>query len=77
MIETAFSNIENVTLDRAHFKEFADSALVFEIAYYVEVPDYNEYMAAQQEINLKIRYAFEKENIEMAYPTQTIHLKKE
>ncbi|MCG2694677.1 mechanosensitive ion channel [Candidatus Parcubacteria bacterium] len=48
----------------------------FEIVYYLYSSDYAEFMNAQQEINLKIVERFEKEGIEMAYPTQTIFLKK-
>jgi len=68
--------IENVRFDRAHFKSFDDSALVFEIVYYVTSGDYGQYMDIQQEINFKIREVFEKESIDMAYPTQTIYLQK-
>jgi small-conductance mechanosensitive channel len=44
----------------------------FETVYYIETPDYNIYMDAQQKIYLEIMEAFEKENIEFAYPTQTL-----
>ncbi len=44
----------------------------FETVYYIESPDYNMYMDAQQKIYLEILQAFEKENIEFAYPTQTL-----
>ena len=38
--------------------------------------DYNKYMDIQQEINFLIKRAFEKEKIGMAYPTQTVYVKK-
>jgi small-conductance mechanosensitive channel len=44
----------------------------FEIVYFIEGPDYNIYMDAQQKIYLEILQAFEKEKIEFAYPTQTL-----
>ncbi len=59
-------------LDRVHFKQFADSALVFECVYYVLLPDYNTYMDIQQEINLQIHRRFTDEGIDFAYPTQTV-----
>ena len=37
---------------------------------------YDHYMDIQQSINLDIYRRFEEKNIEMAYPTQTIHLEK-
>jgi small-conductance mechanosensitive channel len=65
------------TFDRAHFASYGDFSLNFEVVYYVMSPDYNIYMDRQQEINLSIFEAFEKENIEFAYPTQTIVFNKE
>ncbi len=60
--------------DRAHFKEFGDSALVYEIVYYVKNPDYNQYMDTQQRINLGIVKRFEEEGIEFAFPTRTLYV---
>ncbi len=67
---------EFADLDRVHFYEFGDFSLKFEIIYYVLVADYNKYMDIQQAINFAIKGAFEKEGIEMAFPTQTIFLNK-
>ncbi|HSD96422.1 MAG TPA: mechanosensitive ion channel family protein [Sulfuricaulis sp.] len=61
-------------LDRAHFKEYGDSALVFEVVYFVLDPDYNIYMDIQQAINLAIFRRFQEEGIEFAYPTRTLHV---
>jgi small-conductance mechanosensitive channel len=58
--------------DRSHFKEYGDSALVFESVYYVKSPDYNMYMDVQQAINLEIHEYFTREGIEFAYPTRTL-----
>jgi small-conductance mechanosensitive channel len=63
--------------DRAHFKEYGDSALVFEIVYYVLDRDYNRYMDVQQAINLAIFGRFAREQVEFAYPTRTLYLKQE
>ena len=68
------SNIDK--LDRVHFKQFGDFSLNFEVVYYLKTGDYNAYMDTQAEINLAIKDAFEKEGIEMAFPTQTIFLNK-
>lgn len=40
--------------DRAHFKEYTDAALIFEVVYFVQDPDYNLYMDIQQAINLAL-----------------------
>ena len=64
-------------LDRVHFTEFGDFSLNFNIVYYLKTKDYAKYMDTRQEINFAIKEAFEKEDIEMAFPTQTIFLNKE
>jgi len=63
---------DKVTFDRAHFSAYGPSSLNFEVVYFVESAEYNEYMDIQQSINLKIFEEFEKRGIEFAYPTQTI-----
>jgi small-conductance mechanosensitive channel len=67
---------KNIEFGRAHFASFDDFALGFELVYFVLSRDYAEMMDAQQEVNFEIVKLFEKEKIEMAYPTQTIYLKK-
>ena len=41
------------------------------------MPDYNTYMDVQQAINLRIHQRFEEEQIEFAYPTQTLFVVKQ
>jgi len=60
--------------DRAHFKEYGDSALVFEVVYYVLTRDYNTFMDVQQAINLAIYARFAQEGVDFAYPTRTLHI---
>ena len=67
---------ENTTFDRAHFFSYGSYSLDFEIVYYVLSPDYNIYMDIQQAINLDIHRRFEQENIEFAYPTQTLFVER-
>lgn len=63
-------------LDRVHFTEFGDFSLNFDVVYYLKTQDYAKYMDTQQDINFRIKEAFEKEKIEMAFPTQTIFVNK-
>jgi small-conductance mechanosensitive channel len=65
------------TFDRAHFSTYGDFSLNFEVVYYVMSADYNVYMDRQQSINIELFERFELENIEFAYPTQTILFNKE
>ena len=67
---------EKTELDRVHFNKFGDFSLNFEVVYYLNSADYNEYMDNQQEINLALKEEFEKEGIEFAYPTQTVYVNK-
>ncbi len=60
--------------DRAHFLEFGDSALVYEAVYFVMSSEYNVYMDTQEAINIELYRYFEKEGIEFAYPTRTVHV---
>jgi small-conductance mechanosensitive channel len=64
-------------LDRAHFKQYGDSALVFEVVYYVLDPDHGVYMDVHQSINLAIFERFTREGVEFAHPTHTVQLKQE
>lgn len=66
---------KQVRFDRAHFKEYGEYSLVFEIVYYVLNPDFNIYMDIQQAINISIYKRFVQEKIDFAYPTRTLHLK--
>ena len=68
---------EQTTFDRSHFRSYGDFALIFDVVYHVEGPDYQQHMDIQQAINLEIYKRFEKEGIEFAYPTQTIYMKKD
>ncbi|MEM0493072.1 MAG: mechanosensitive ion channel family protein [Candidatus Thermoplasmatota archaeon] len=67
---------ELTEIDRIHFKEYGSYSLNFEIVYYINSPEYKKYMDVQHEINMGIKEAFEKEGIEIAFPTQTIYLSK-
>jgi len=64
----------NTRFDRAHFKEYGDSALAFEIVYYILSRDYNLFMDIQQAVNLAIFERFGREGVEFAYPTRTLYL---
>lgn len=77
IVKSIIDGIDLADFERVHFKEFGSSSLTFDVVYYIKSKDYGKYMDTQQEINLEIKKAFEKEGIEMAFPTQTIYLKEE
>lgn len=77
VIREIIEKYELARFDRAHFKEFGESSLQFEVVYFILSADYNQYMDLQQNINLGLFEKFEQEGIEFAYPTQTIFVGKE
>ena len=72
MIRRAVESNSQVRFDRAHFNKFGDYALLFEVVYWIQNPDYTIYMDIQQAINLDILKQFSDAGIEFAYPTQTL-----
>ncbi|HEU68483.1 MAG TPA: mechanosensitive ion channel family protein [Candidatus Acetothermia bacterium] len=74
MVREIIESQPNTRFDRAHFKEYGDFALLFEVVYYVLVPDYNVYMDTQHAINLELKRRFAEMGIEFAYPTQVVFL---
>lgn len=74
MIKEILEVEPQVRFERAHFKEYGEFALVFEIVYFVLSPNFNVYMDIQQRVNLEIAERFAALGIELAYPTQTLYL---
>ncbi len=74
LIEEIVGKIPQTAFDRAHFVNFGDFNLTIEVVYNVLSGDYNRYMDIQQQINLEIKQAFEKRNIQFAFPTQTVEV---
>lgn len=72
--EIVASHQLDTRFDRAHFKSYGDSALQFEVVYYVLTADYNRYMDIQQAINLELLKQFRKYGITFAYPTRMLYV---
>ncbi len=72
MIREAIEAQEKTRVDRIHFKEYGDSSLNFECVYYVLSNEYNDYMDAQQAINLALYRRFAEHDISFAFPTRTL-----
>jgi len=66
---------QKTRFDRAHFKQYGEWALVFEVVYYVLDSDHSVYMDVQQAINLAIFERLERESVEFAEPTHTVRVK--
>ncbi|MBR9975792.1 MAG: mechanosensitive ion channel family protein [Bacteroidetes bacterium] len=74
MVKEIIESDSMARFDRAHFKGYGSSSLVYEFVYYVLSREYNDYMDVQQRINFGIYQRFESEGIGFAFPTQTLHI---
>lgn len=61
-----------VRFDRAHFFEFSEAGLKFEVVYYVLDPDQNLFMDTQQAINLGILEAFRRDGVALSFPGRVL-----
>jgi small-conductance mechanosensitive channel len=75
IVTDIFNGIDGARLDRVHFTSFADSALVFELVYFIETGNYTEYLDKQQAFNFELMRVLAQKGVEFAYPTQTIYTK--
>ena len=66
-VQAIIETQDPVRFDRAHFKEYSEFGLVFEVVYYVLTADYVVYMDIQQAVNLALYDKFQEEGIEFAY----------
>ena len=65
---------QNASFDRCHFTDFGNFSLNFELVYYIPTNNYLAAMEAQQSINLRIIEEFTSNNIDFAFPTQTLNI---
>ncbi len=74
LVKSLIEEHEQARFDRAHFKDFGDSSLNFEVVYWMKTADYTAYMDTQQAINLGLMRACAKLGVEFAFPTRTVQL---
>lgn len=76
LVKSVVDGVDQVRYERCYFKEFGDSALVFELSYYVLDSSFDIGVRVREEINNGIFQQFSESKIGFAYPTQTIYVKK-
>jgi small-conductance mechanosensitive channel len=74
LIKSQYARFSDVTFERCHFRQFAETGLRFEIAYVLETPDYARHVAVQHESNLGILEELEKAGIRLAVPARTVQI---
>lgn len=72
LIKSIIEAQPSIRFDRAHFKSFGDSSLLFEVVYFVTTSDYQLYMNSQQAINLAICEGLAKQQVEFGYQSRTL-----
>jgi MscS family membrane protein len=61
---------------RVYFNDFLDSSLNIVMIYWYHPPEYWDYMAFSECVNMQILNRFNDEGIEFAFPTQTLYIQK-
>lgn len=69
MVRNIVATQPSVRLERCHLARLGSYSIDVEVVYYVLSKEYNVFMDIQQSINLQLLEAFEREQIEFAYPT--------
>ena len=64
----------NLRFERCHFKTIGETALHFELSYFVQQPAVNSLMDLQQAVNFRIVEEFRHLGVEFDYPTQRVLL---
>jgi MscS family membrane protein len=70
-------NTDPQKLPRVYFNEFNDWSLNIYMSYWVKPADYWLYQQVNERVNLEMMKRFEAEQIEFAFPSQTLYLKKD
>ncbi len=64
-------------VDHVHFVGFGESALLYEAAYFVTSGDYYVFLDVRQDIHLRALGDLRAAGIDIAFPTQTLHLRQD
>jgi small-conductance mechanosensitive channel len=76
MLKEIVESHDRVRFDRAHLQTLGESAIMFEVVYFMREPDYTLFMDTQQSINLSVLRRLAVEGIRFAYPSQTLYVKQ-
>ncbi len=76
ILEKIVDSVENTEFKLAFVKELGDFSINYKFVYNVLTGKYADYTKAHNEIMLQIKKEFDKKNIVLSYPTQTIIIEK-
>ncbi len=82
IIKEVLADVPEVNTDpekppRVYFSDFNDWSLNIYMSYWVKPADYWLYHQVNERVNLEIMKRFEAEQIEFAFPSQTLYVKKD
>jgi small-conductance mechanosensitive channel len=77
LLEGIVREQENARFERCHLKTLGDSALLFELSYFVQQPSLNPLLDLQQAVNFRIIDEFRRMGVEFDYPTQRVILARQ
>ena len=61
---------------RVYFSKISDNGFDLQILFYTDIMSYDEFLQFREDINIKIMDLLHKEQIDLAYDSKTIYLKK-
>jgi small-conductance mechanosensitive channel len=76
IVKKAVQAVPKAEFDRCNLYNCGDYSLDYETVYYLNEPDYSAYMAAHEKLLLGVLDGLAEAGAEMAYPTQTLLVKK-
>lgn len=74
LVEAVVSDHEGARLDRVNAVKFGDSGIEFEIVFYSATENYNTHLETLHSLITKLKQRLEERDIEIAFPTHTVHL---
>lgn len=72
LVKSLFEGILDARFDRAHLLRFDDLGLVFEVVYFVLVPDFMRFSDIQQQLNFGLIEAFAERDLVFAFLSDSI-----
>jgi MscS family membrane protein len=82
IIKAVLAGVQEINTDaekppRVYFSDFNDWSLNIYMSYWVRPADYWLFQQVNEQVNLEIMKRFEAEQIEFAFPSQTLYVKKD
>ena len=76
IVEEAIVGVAPSRFVNCSFRSFGDSALQFEVCYFVPLAEGPGYLAVIDAVNFRIHAAFEQHGVQFAYPTRTLWVRQ-